>query len=152
MWRHNGRDGVSDHQSHDCLLNRLFRRKSKKHQSSASLAFVWRIHRWPLNSPHKWPVMRKMFPFDDTSWYPYDATFIVLSTRWLLVAQGSPSERGHLKSWYEECINVSVCVCVTKGHSTDVCVYAQWFMISFYRDTELCLCVFSWCQQGVWLC
>ena len=37
----------------------------RKHQSSASLAFVWGIHRWPVNSPHKWPVMRKMFPFDD---------------------------------------------------------------------------------------
>ena len=36
-----------------------------KHQSSASLAFVWGIHRGPVNSPHKWPVMRKMFPFDD---------------------------------------------------------------------------------------
>ena len=35
-----------------------------KHQSSASLAFVRGIHRWPVNSPHKWPVMRKMFPFD----------------------------------------------------------------------------------------
>ena len=23
------------------------------------------IHRWPVNSPHKWPVARKMFPFDD---------------------------------------------------------------------------------------
>ena len=29
-WRHNGRDGVSNHQPHDCLLNRLFRRRSKK--------------------------------------------------------------------------------------------------------------------------
>ena len=36
-----------------------------KHQSSASLAFVRRIHQWPANSPHKWPVTRKMFPFDD---------------------------------------------------------------------------------------
>ena len=36
-----------------------------KHQSSASLAFVWEIHRWPVNFPHKWPVTRKMFPFDD---------------------------------------------------------------------------------------
>ena len=35
------------------------------HQSSASLAFVWGIHRGPVNSPHKWPVTRKMFPFDD---------------------------------------------------------------------------------------
>ena len=37
----------------------------RKHQSSASLAFVRGIHRGPVNSPHKWPVMRKMFPFDD---------------------------------------------------------------------------------------
>ena len=37
----------------------------RKHQSSASLAFVWGIHRWPVNSPHKWPVTRIMFPFDD---------------------------------------------------------------------------------------
>ena len=37
----------------------------RKHQSSAALAFVWGIHRGPVNSPHKWPVMRKMFPFDD---------------------------------------------------------------------------------------
>ena len=36
-----------------------------KHQSSASLAFVWGIHRGPVNSTHKWPVTRKMFPFDD---------------------------------------------------------------------------------------
>ena len=36
-----------------------------KHQSSASLAFVWGIHRGPVNSPHKWPVTRKMFPFGD---------------------------------------------------------------------------------------
>ena len=37
----------------------------KKHQSSASLAFERGIHRWPVNSPHKWPVTRKMFPFND---------------------------------------------------------------------------------------
>ena len=36
-----------------------------KHQSSASLVFVWGIHRGPVNSPHKGPVTRKMFPFDD---------------------------------------------------------------------------------------
>ena len=37
----------------------------RKHQSSWSLAFVWGIHRWPVNSPHKGPVTRKVFPFDD---------------------------------------------------------------------------------------
>ena len=37
----------------------------RNHQSSASLSFVWGIHRGPVNSPHKGPVTRKMFPFDD---------------------------------------------------------------------------------------
>ena len=37
----------------------------RKHQSSASLAFVRGNHRWPVNSPQKWPVTRKMLPFDD---------------------------------------------------------------------------------------
>ena len=37
----------------------------RKHQLSASLAFVRGIHRWPVISPHKWPVARYMFPFDD---------------------------------------------------------------------------------------
>ena len=37
----------------------------RKHQSSASLAFVRGIHRWPVNSSHNGPVMRKMSPFDD---------------------------------------------------------------------------------------
>ena len=34
----------------------------RKHQSSVLLAFVRGIHRGPVNSPHKWPVTRKMFP------------------------------------------------------------------------------------------
>ena len=37
----------------------------RKHQSSASLASVRGIHRGAVNFPHKWPVTRKMFPFDD---------------------------------------------------------------------------------------
>ena len=36
----------------------------RKHQSSAFLVFVRRIHRWPVNSPHKRPVTRKMVPFN----------------------------------------------------------------------------------------
>ena len=65
QWHHNGHHGVSNHQPHHCSLKRLFRRRSKKHQSSASLAFVRGIHQWPVNSLHKWPVTRKLFPFDD---------------------------------------------------------------------------------------
>ena len=65
QWRHNRRAGVSNYQPYVCLFNRLFGRRWKKHQSSASLAFVREIHRAPVISPHKWQVTQKMFPFDD---------------------------------------------------------------------------------------
>ena len=65
QWRHNERDSVSNHQPHQCLLTVYSSADQRKHQSFASLAFVRRIHRGPVNSPHKWPVTRKMFPFDD---------------------------------------------------------------------------------------
>ena len=64
QWRHNECDGVSNHQPYDCILNRLFRYSQRKHQNSAPLAFVKGIHWWPVNSPHKGLVTRKMFPFD----------------------------------------------------------------------------------------
>ena len=73
QWRHNERGGVSNHQPHDCFLNRLFghRWDHRKHQSSASLAFVRGIHLWPVNSPHKGPVTWKRFPFDDVIMHIY---------------------------------------------------------------------------------
>ena len=37
----------------------------RKYQSSASLAFMREIHRWPVNFPHKGPVTRTVLPFDD---------------------------------------------------------------------------------------
>ena len=44
----------------------------RNHQSSASLAFVWEIPRGAVNSPHKWPVTRKMFSFDDVIMVSYE--------------------------------------------------------------------------------
>ena len=46
----------------------------RKHQSIASLAFVRGIHRWLVVSPHKGPVTRKMFPFDDVIMKSMDIT------------------------------------------------------------------------------
>ena len=65
QWRRNDHDGVPNHQPHGCLLNRLFRRRSKKTPKLRVTGLLWGIHRGPVNSPHKWPVTRKMFPFDD---------------------------------------------------------------------------------------
>ena len=56
-----------------------------KHQSSASLAFVWGIHRRLVNSPHKWPVTRKVFPFDD----------IIMTSRDETTMDNSPDSKVH---------------------------------------------------------
>ena len=62
-WRHNGRGGVSNHHTHDCSLNRLFRLGSKKTSQLRVTGLC--AGNSPVNSPHKWPVTRKMIPLDD---------------------------------------------------------------------------------------
>ena len=49
----------------------------RKHQSSASLAFVRGIYRWPVNSTHKRPVTRKMFSFDDVIMYRENPQYVM---------------------------------------------------------------------------
>ena len=65
QWRHNEHDSVSNHQHYDCLLNRLFRRRSKETSKLRVIGLCVGNSPGPVNSPHKWPVTRKMFPFDD---------------------------------------------------------------------------------------
>ena len=64
-WRHNGLDGVSNHQITIVYSIIYSDADQRKHQSSASLVFVRVIRRGQVNYPHKWPVTRKMFPFHD---------------------------------------------------------------------------------------
>ena len=63
--RHNDHDGVSNHQPHGCLLNCLYRRRSKKTSKLRVTGLCVGNSPGPVNSPHKWPVARKIFPFDD---------------------------------------------------------------------------------------
>ena len=65
QWRHNDHDGVSNHQPHGCLLNCLFRRRSKKTSKLRVTGLCVGNSPGTVNSPHKGPVTRKMFPFDD---------------------------------------------------------------------------------------
>ena len=48
----------------------------RKHQSSASLAFMRGIHRRPVNSPHKGPVTRIMFHLMTSSWPRYPQSYV----------------------------------------------------------------------------
>ena len=61
----------------------------RKHQSSASLTFVRGIHRWPMNSLHKWPVTRKMFPFD----------YVIMTG---LLSLGHMSKSSHFNSFEDQ--------------------------------------------------
>ena len=70
QWRHNERDGVTNQITRLTIVYSTVYSGAdqRKHQSSVSLAFVRGLHRWPVNSPPKWPVTmvtRDMFPFDD---------------------------------------------------------------------------------------
>ena len=69
-------DGVLNHQLHDCLLNRSLRHRSKKTSKLRVTGLCAGNSPWPVNSPHKWPVTRKMFPFDDV------IMLLILSCPW----------------------------------------------------------------------
>ena len=64
----------------------------RKHQSSASVVFLRGIHRGQVNSPHKWPVTRKMFPFDDVimSTVPAQDHFLNLMNMAHINLEGNP--------------------------------------------------------------
>ena len=64
-WRHNERDGVSKYQPNDWLLKPLFGRISKKTSKLCVTGLCVGNSPGPVNSPHKGPVTRKMFPFND---------------------------------------------------------------------------------------
>ena len=97
LWRHNGRDGVSNHQPAIVYSTVYSDADQRKYKNSASLAFVRGIHRWPVNSPHKWPVTRKMFPFDDVIMCFLGAFF---ETGWL-------RKLCLLSSWLEQMASLS---------------------------------------------
>ena len=70
----------------------------RKQLSAASLAFVRGIHGWPVNSPHKWPVTRKIFPFDDVIMiYLNTATDQTnpLALTWSLRSSRRPQPKSH---------------------------------------------------------
>ena len=80
QWCHNGSDSVT---SLTIVFSTVYSDADQlKHQSSASLAFVWGIHRVPVNSSHKCPVTRKMFPFDDV--IMAHGALIVYHKQWLI--------------------------------------------------------------------
>ena len=113
----------------------------RNHQSFALLAFVRGIHRWPVNSPHKGPVTRKMLPFDDV---------IMI---WVFIANGIVQERcrylrsitlpRELKSFqfrFEWCNQGSIAR-IAGGRQV---LYDPWL----FASTVLQLYECTWCFKG----
>ena len=120
QWRHNEEDGVWTHRRLDCLLHRMFRRKSKKTSKLRVIGLCEGNPRWPVDCPHKVPVKRKMFPLDDViigtghcilhsfallhPWYGV----VITSRIWICgrhILYNSPNRRpiskklGHARAW-----------------------------------------------------
>ena len=75
----------------------------RKHQIPASLAFVRGIHRSPMNSPNKWPVTRKMFPFDDVIIF-VDTTPLCTQTHSCLLRFCIGYQLGKMNSFPSRCL------------------------------------------------
>ena len=95
LWgRHNERDGVSNHQSHDCLLNRLFRRRSKKISKPRVTGLCEGNSPVTGEFPIQRPITREMFPFDDVIMAQEKcwclgtllSTWIILSKGWVIIS------------------------------------------------------------------
>ena len=74
-WHH---DGISNHQPHDCSLNRLFRRRSTKTTKLRVTGLC--VGNSPVNSAHKGPLTRKMFPFEDVIMHYKETHSVLLAT------------------------------------------------------------------------
>ena len=118
QWRHNGRDSVSNHQPHDCLLNRLFRRRSEKTSKLRVTGVVRGIQRGSVNSPHKWPVKRKMFPFDD-----------VITKQWTSMGKRITVIRTQTPKQAKQGMLYAVSCSIA---SSNICKAASWLMLHIY--------------------
>ena len=78
QWRHNEYPGVLNHRRLDFLFNFYLDEHHRKYQSTGHWHLVRRIHRWPVNSPHKWPVTRKKLPYD----------IVIMRYEWLVIVFG----------------------------------------------------------------
>ena len=131
----------------------------RKHQSSASLAFVWGIHRWPMNSPHKGSVTRKMLPFDDVIMYNqiyvnFNSTLPYINPCDLFY---NPKYRLSLEIWnnniYE---NTNICSCKSGMmhfylHILDFHVLNGLLKEYFFDYQKLMNGHFYWCLWNCWI-
>ena len=110
QWRLNDSNGVSNHWRLDCLLKHLFRGRSKKTLKFRVTGLCEGNSPVTGEFPHKWPVTRKKFPFDDVimhlhilfaSWQSFCSVLNVLRGREKLIKMGLQAVSVQHKSLYQ---------------------------------------------------
>ena len=119
LWLHYGDVIMSAMVSQTTSLTIVYRTfysgaDERKHQSSALLAFVWGIHRRPVNSQHKGPVARKIFPFDDVI-MDYFSIFTIKTVPGTVLLQSHEWEHQELSFGYTDQPNTIVSHAMLSG-------------------------------------
>ena len=128
LWRHNGRDNVSNHQPHDGLLSRLFRRRSKKPSKIHVTGLCAGNSPGPVNSLHKWPVTRKMFPFDE----------VIMNLRFTSVVENTAWIGNHLPPFYMHVITCQYPKCKADLTVQVIsCLGVKKFVISYKKCSRV---------------
>ena len=117
QWRHNDHDIVSNHQPHGCLFNRFFRHRSKKTSKFRVTGLCVGNSPGPVNSPHKGPVTRRMFPFHD----------VIVVNVWLQLYKYTTvaSLANHITNWTQRPVKINVSWCHDMASQT---FYILWFI------------------------
>ena len=160
-WRHNERDGVSNHQRIDCLLIHLFRHRSKKTSKlRVTGLFKGNPPVIPVVSPHKGLVTRKMFPLDDV--IMHRVTAITVNTVPLCTSQTVPTV-AHVqtlpkKTLRRRCLMDSIDSDIDERpvvhpmngtlHSTSRVRGLRSSLNKVYRHNRQCYCCYCHCYLG----
>ena len=100
----------------------------RKYQSSASLAFVRGFHLGPVNSPHKWPVTRKMSPFDDVIMITRtNASIMSISTIKNTTAFIPHPASASFQNATDKCVQYTSSIFPVHGTCGDTCI-SCWFL------------------------
>ena len=103
QWRHNGCDGVSNHQPHSCLLNRLFGRRLKKTSKLRVTGLCARNSPGTGEFPAQMASNAKIYPFDDVIMHVFrDYTYNISVTG--QVIRLKPGQDGHHQAHIFKCI------------------------------------------------
>ena len=139
------------------LSNRLFRRRSKK-TSKLRVTGLCEGNWWPVNSPHKGPVTRQMFPFDDvikTCWLRMDNLCFnsfekLRESRGVRGAGGGGGGGGGVKIQVQAVVDPGICV-FSLGHPPEQTYIGNHFLALFFLSTPhwhsfaiLWICVWVW--------